>query len=144
MIGWEHPALHQDWKTQIDVMVLGESRNLVWQQQLLKGAWRDFSDEFRMSFCQGPVAVVSIGPEHEEFFVVAEQGALWQTTYIQAKGLDPHTGWKRVDNGPFRPVLPVVVPLGDGELAVYVVNSADGKLVRFVSSGGKFAGAERV
>ncbi|KAL2023358.1 hypothetical protein VTK56DRAFT_3096 [Thermocarpiscus australiensis] len=133
-----------NWNSQIDIMVLGDNRNRIWQTQLLRGAWRDFSDDFRKDLCRGPVAVVSVGPQHEEFFVVAEQGALWQTTYNQAKGLDPHTGWKSIDRGPFRPLMPVVVPLGGDELAVYVVNSADGKLVRLVSSGGNFAGAERV
>ncbi|KAK4148682.1 hypothetical protein C8A00DRAFT_38741 [Chaetomidium leptoderma] len=134
-----------NWKTQIDIMAVGESGRRGWEYQLLNGRWRgDFgAADLGKQGCRGPVTVVSGGVGREEFFVVADSGALWQATWNRDAGTEAGNSWRSVAAGPFRAGLPVVVRKDDGEWVVYLVEQG-GKLGRLVSSGGKFGAWERV
>lgn len=147
---WPLPV-DQDWATQIDVLALGESRRRSYEFQLVHGAWRDAIADFGRDWLRSAVGFASLAPGRQEYFAVAGggadgkdlAGALWQTSWNLSKSTQPAASWHRVADGPFRATMPVVVPISDDDVAVYVV-TAEGKLIRLVTSAGSVAEVERV
>lgn len=137
------PAYPND-TAKIELYCLGEDRNMIWIVTTRLGKW--FTDTMNLAkdWVQAPPAVISMGANHKETFVVGAAGALWQTTFNPpAQITDEVHGWKMISSGQFRPMMPVVVPFGSNELAVYMVN-ARGKLVRLISSGGVFGSVDEL
>ncbi|KAH0352645.1 hypothetical protein KCU83_g3353, partial [Aureobasidium melanogenum] len=130
--------------TQLDLLCLGEERNTVYEVGTGEGKWINAGINLAKNFARAPPAVITVGVEHKETFVVGPQGALWQTTWNPVADMtDESKAWRSIADEQFRPMMPVVVPFGSNELAVYMVN-AHGKLVRLVSSGGKFGSVDEL
>ncbi|KAK3640636.1 hypothetical protein LTR56_011728 [Elasticomyces elasticus] len=137
------PAYPND-TAKIELYCVGEERNMIYIVTTRLGKW--FTDAMTLAkdWVRAPPAVISMGANHKETFVVGPTGALWQTTFNSAAQItDEVHGWKIISGDQFRPMVPVVLPFGSNELVVYMVN-AKGKLVRLISSGGDFGGVDEL
>ncbi|EON69945.1 hypothetical protein W97_09210 [Coniosporium apollinis CBS 100218] len=133
-----------DFTTQLDVFTIGSGEGSLWESQCVNDQWRDGTGShlsLNKSQARSSIAAISLGPGREELFVVAEKGALYQSTWNRDAGTSFENSWKKIADGPFRST-PVVVKPGN-HLEAYVVD-ASGKLVQLVLTEDGWGSANRV
>ncbi|KAJ9637674.1 hypothetical protein H2199_007164 [Coniosporium tulheliwenetii] len=133
-----------DFETQLDVFTVGSGESSLWESQCVVDSWRDGTGNhmfLNKGQAQSSIAAISLGPGREELFVVAEKGALYQSTWNRDAGISFENSWKKIADGPFRST-PVVVKVGNN-LEVYMVD-ASGKLVQLVLTEDGWTSANRV